>query len=97
MPAACDVCQCIYPYAEGLINSRWLPGMAACIEEHGDTTISATSRERCEKKLCLRLGYCHKSGIVINEDKAEFMVINGTAQDGQDLSGWDNTSGTGIT
>ena len=51
-------------------------------------------KEKREEKLCLLLEYCHKSGMVINEDKTKFMVINGSALDRQDLNVWGSVSNT---
>ena len=46
-----------------------------------DTVILATSRERCIDKLNAVLDYCDNYGMVINEKKTKFMVINHTSED----------------
>ena len=44
-----------------------------------DTIIFATSRERLCEKLEVLVKWCDKSGMVINEDKTEFMAFNATS------------------
>ena len=46
-----------------------------------DTVILATSREKCIDKLNAVLDYCDNYGMVINEKKTKFMVINHTIED----------------
>ena len=50
-----------------------------------DTVIFATSREKLEKKLEILNEYCSEYGMIVNESKTEFMVINGTANDRRDI------------
>ena len=50
-----------------------------------DTVILATSRERAMEKLCVLSDFCDTSGMVINIQKTQFIVINGDAQDFQPL------------
>lgn len=49
-----------------------------------DTAIVATTREMCERKLDV-LRYCNSSGMVINEKKTKFFVINGNEEDKSNL------------
>ena len=46
-----------------------------------DTVIFATSRERLCQKLDVLVQWCNKSGMVINEDKTQFMAIGAHACD----------------
>ena len=46
-----------------------------------DTVIFATSRERLCQKLDVLVQWCNKSGMVINEDKTQFMAIGAQACD----------------
>ena len=41
-----------------------------------DTVIMATSREKLSQKLEILVQWCNRSGMVINEDKTEFMCFN---------------------
>ena len=50
-----------------------------------DAVILSSSREMCEKKLNIVLEYCNQYGMVINEKKTTFFVINGQETDRQDL------------
>ena len=50
-----------------------------------DAVILSSSREMCEKKLNIVLEYCNQYGMVINEKKTTFFVINGQERDRQDL------------
>ena len=50
-----------------------------------DTVIFATSRERLIEKIEVLEQFCSTSGMVINETKTEFMVINGNEADKQNL------------
>ena len=45
------------------------------------TVIFATSRERMIQKLDILLEYCVSHGMVMNESKTKFMVMNGDASD----------------
>ena len=46
-----------------------------------DTILLATSRERAEEKARILKTFCTTSGMIINEGKTKFMVINGDAND----------------
>ena len=46
-----------------------------------DTVILATTREMCLKKLGILQKFCIESGMIINQSKTKFMVINGTQDD----------------
>ena len=46
-----------------------------------DTVILATSREQCVKKLEVVLEFCSQSGMVLNQAKTKFMVINAAPDD----------------
>ena len=50
-----------------------------------DTVILATSRESLEKKLSILKEYCDEYGMVINEEKTQFMVVNGSARDRENI------------
>ena len=50
-----------------------------------DTVIFATSRKSMEKKLNILKEYCDEYGMQINEKKTEFMVINGTKVDRENI------------
>ena len=50
-----------------------------------DAVILATSREMCERKLKIVLEYCDEYGMVINEKKTKFFVLNKDEADKQDL------------
>ena len=50
-----------------------------------DTIIFATSREKLLEKLEVLNDYCAEYGMVVNESKTEFMVINGNANDRKDI------------
>ena len=51
-----------------------------------DTVIFATSRESLKQKLSILQQYCDEYGMQINEKKTEFMVINGTKTDRENIS-----------
>ena len=51
-----------------------------------DTVIFATSRESLKKKLSILQQYCDEYGMQINEKKTEFMVINGSKTDRENIS-----------
>ena len=51
-----------------------------------DTVILATSRKMCTDKLNTVLDYCENYGMMINEKKTKFMVINHTEEDKFQLS-----------
>lgn len=46
-----------------------------------DTVILSTSREMCIEKMGIMLDYCHSYGMVVNEKKTKFFVINGNDYD----------------
>ena len=46
-----------------------------------DTAIIATSRERLLLRFDALVEFCDKYGMVINEDKTQFMVVNGEDED----------------
>jgi hypothetical protein len=46
-----------------------------------DTVLLATSRQKLEEKLAIVLDYCKQNGMVINQSKTKFMVVNGTEED----------------
>ena len=46
-----------------------------------DTVILATTREQCVKKMECVLNFCDASGMMLNDDKTKFMVVNGTPED----------------
>ena len=50
-----------------------------------DTVIMATSREKCLKKLEAVLNFCDEYGMMINEKKTKFLVINATADEKRPL------------
>ena len=50
-----------------------------------DTVLLASDRDKCLEKVDILLDFCNDSGMVINEGKTKFMVINGTDMDRQDL------------
>ena len=51
-----------------------------------DAVILATSREMCEKKLKLLCKYCNDYGMIINESKTKFFVINNNIEDKEALN-----------
>ena len=50
-----------------------------------DTVILATTRERAVQKVRLLNEFCKESGMIINESKTKFMVVNGKEEDRQQL------------
>ena len=46
-----------------------------------DTVIFATSRKKLEEKLAIMKDYCDEYGMLVNEIKTEFMVVNGSQRD----------------
>ena len=50
-----------------------------------DTVILATSRESLVKKLGILKEYCDEYGMQVNEKKTEFMVVNGTKGDRENV------------
>ena len=50
-----------------------------------DTVILATSRESLEMKLGILKDYCDEYGMQINEKKTEFMVVNGSTRDRENI------------
>ena len=47
--------------------------------------IATTSREMCERKMNIVGRYCNDYGMVINEKKTQFFVINCEERDKRDL------------
>ena len=50
-----------------------------------DTVIMSTSREKMVEKLEVLVEYCHSYGMVINEKKTKFFVVNGNDNDRQPI------------
>jgi hypothetical protein len=50
-----------------------------------DTVLLATSRERAIEKLQVLHNFCADSGMMINEDKTKFMVVNGDDREKEKL------------
>ena len=50
-----------------------------------DTIIFATSRKKLMEKLEILNEYCSEYGMIVNETKTEFMVVNGSADDRKDI------------
>ena len=50
-----------------------------------DTIIFATSRKKLVKKLEILNEYCSEYGMLVNETKTEFMVVNGSVDDRKDI------------
>jgi len=50
-----------------------------------DTVVLATSREECIKKLQAICEFCDNSGMVLNQEKTKFMVINSSVLDKRPL------------
>ena len=46
-----------------------------------DTIVLATSRDQCIRKLQAVVEFCEKSGMVLNQSKTKFMVINSSDED----------------
>ena len=46
-----------------------------------DTVILATSREQCLQKLNIVVEFCNLYGMMLNQGKTKFMVVNSTRQD----------------
>ena len=46
-----------------------------------DTVILATTRKTAEEKIKILQDFCSNSGMVINQGKTKFMIINGTEHD----------------
>ena len=58
-------------------------GMLHALLMMDDTVILATSRVMCERKLTILARYCSEYGMVINEKKTNFFVINGSETDNE--------------
>ena len=56
-------------------------GMLHALLMMDDTVILATSRVMCYRKLKILYEYCSEYGMVINEKKTKFFVINGSEMD----------------
>ena len=56
-------------------------GSLHCLLLMDDAVILATSREMCFRKLHIVLKYCDEYGMVLNEKKSKFFVINGHEHD----------------
>jgi len=54
-----------------------------------DTVILATTKERLIEKLDILNDFCDSHGMIVNESKTKFMVINGDSTDKHDIS-WYN-------
>ena len=50
-----------------------------------DTVFLSTSRQGIENKLALLKEFCVSHGMKVNTSKTKFMVVNGSAEDNQDL------------
>ena len=50
-----------------------------------DTVFLSTSRQGIENKLALLKEFCVSHGMKVNTSKTKFMVVNGSAEDDQDL------------
>ena len=50
-----------------------------------DAVLLATNREMCLKKLAIVRQFCRESGMVLNEKKTKFFVVNGEEGDKQCL------------
>ena len=61
-----------------------------------DTVILATSRNKCIEKAKILVKICNNSGMIINENKTKFMVINGNTEDKKDLTIRDNIQSVSI-
>ena len=46
-----------------------------------DTILLSTTREMCIRKATILAEFCNRSGMVINQGKTMFMVINGSDAD----------------
>eukprot|EP00914_Ancora_sagittata_P013200 GHVO01025695.1.p2 GENE.GHVO01025695.1~~GHVO01025695.1.p2 ORF type:complete len:160 (-),score=20.69 GHVO01025695.1:32-511(-) len=50
-----------------------------------DTIILASNRQRAQEKVRILTSFCEKYGMVVNEKKTKFMVINGDDDDYEEL------------
>ena len=50
-----------------------------------DTVILSTSREKCLEKVGIMMSYCNSYGMVVNEKKTKFFVVNGNGRDRESL------------
>eukprot|EP00914_Ancora_sagittata_P013201 GHVO01025696.1.p2 GENE.GHVO01025696.1~~GHVO01025696.1.p2 ORF type:complete len:105 (-),score=19.67 GHVO01025696.1:184-498(-) len=50
-----------------------------------DTIILASNRQRAQEKVRTLTSFCEKYGMVVNEKKTKFMVINGDDDDYEEL------------
>lgn len=50
-----------------------------------DTIILASNRQRAQEKVRILTSFCEKYGMVVNEKKTKFMVINGNDDDYEEL------------
>ncbi len=55
--------------------------MAACINDDGRYSNLGTSRISCTRKLETLLDFCKMSGMIINQSKTKFMVVNVSEND----------------
>jgi len=56
-----------------------------CLLLMDDAVILATTKQSALQKLQVLQAFCHKSGMIINQAKTKFMIINGTDEDRQPL------------
>ena len=69
---------------DGIGTDGFLGGLHALLLMD-DTVILATSRKMCLRKLKVLCQYCHECGMVINERKTKFFVINGDRCDREEI------------
>lgn len=60
-------------------------GVLHCLLLMDDTVIFSTSRAGIEEKIRILQDFCTESGMIINETKTKFMVLNGDAQDRRNI------------
>ena len=51
-----------------------------------DTALVATTRERCVNKFRMLLSFCDEYGMIVNQSKTKFMVVNGAEPDKSEIS-----------
>ena len=56
-------------------------GWIHCLLLMDDTVIFATTRDKATRKVGVLVDFCEEAGMVINEEKTKFMVINGSPDD----------------
>ena len=56
-------------------------GTLHCLLLMDDTVILATSRDMCKRKLDILFDFCNEYGMILNEKKSKFFVINGDDND----------------